>query len=411
MKHDLDTALDQCLLWLREGMSIEECLARAPEYAGELRPLLKVAVDVGRTLPPVSSAAARAAGEERMLAALAAKRARQERAHPLARLARRMLGWLVPGRPGSRRVAWQAVAAMLLVVLVGGGGMAVAASASSLPGEPLYAVKLASQRAQLVLTTNPARQQRLAERFDAQRRLDVAAALQAGRRASVEFSGVIQQLEGDVWLVDGLPVVVSEQAEIVGQPYPGARVQVRGELPGSGQIRARRLAVEPQPAPMPTSSPSPTVTASPTATREPAQTLEPRVTARPTETPTAEERSEPARTPEPSKTPAPTASPEVAGPARSAHGLEHEDAPEATESPEPEHEDAPEATESPEPEHEDAPETTSAPEHTDSPEPTESPEHEDAPEHAGSPEPTESPEPGEGPGHGATPHPTGEPND
>lgn len=437
MKHDLDTALDQCLLWLREGMSIEQCLARTPEYAGELRPLLKLAVDVGRTLPPVSSAVARAAGEERMLAALAAKRARQERAHPLARLARRLLWGLVPGRPGSRRLAWPASAAVLLVVLMAGGGMVVAASAGSLPGEPLYAVKLAGQQAQLALTANPARLQQLAERFDAQRRLDVAAALQAGRRATVEFSGAIQLIEGDVWLVGGLPVVAGEGTEIVGKPYPGARVQVRGELPGNGQIAASRLVVEPQPAPMPT--PSPTATASPTATRQPARTP----TARPTQTPTAEERPEPTRTPEPSATPAPTETPEPtgspqgAGPERSGREPEQEDAPEGTGAPEatgtreaadePEHEHTPEAGESPEPddpersgdepEHEhtpeggESPEPDAPPEHEDTPEPTGSPEHERVPEHTGAPEPAGSPEPGEGPGHEATAHPTGEPDD
>ena len=419
MKHDLDTALDQCLLWLREGMSIEQCLARTPEHAGELRPLLKLAVDVGRTLPPVSSTAARAAGEERMLAALAAKRARQERAHPLALLARRLLWGLVPGRPGSRRAAWQVEAAMLLVVLMAGGGMVIAASAGSLPGEPLYAVKLASQQAQLALTANPARQQRLAERFDAQRRLDVAAALQVGRRATVEFSGAIQLIEGDVWLVGGLPVVAGEGIEIVGEPYPGARVQVQGELPGNGQIAASRLVVEPQPAPMPT--PSPTATASPTATRQPAQTP----AARPTQTPTGEERPEPTRTPEPSATPAPTetpeptGSPQVAGPESPGREPEQEDAPvpssapETTAAPEatatreaadePEQEHTPEASESPEPDE--------PPEHEDAPEPTEPPEHEHAPEHTGAPEPTGSPEPGEGPGHEATAHPTGEPDD
>jgi hypothetical protein len=77
MRHDLNTALDHCLALLRRGESIDSCLARYPEYAYRLRPLLEMAVQVGRVVSPFPSEAARAAGEQRMLAALARKRERE----------------------------------------------------------------------------------------------------------------------------------------------------------------------------------------------------------------------------------------------------------------------------------------------------------------------------------------------
>ena len=70
MKHDLDTALDQCLVNLRGGMDIESCLAQYPEDARELRPLLQLVTQVGRVIIPASTSAARAAGQEHMLTAL-----------------------------------------------------------------------------------------------------------------------------------------------------------------------------------------------------------------------------------------------------------------------------------------------------------------------------------------------------
>ena len=81
MRHDRDTALDQCLAWLRAGRDFEGCLERYPEYADELRPLLMLAVDVGRVTIPAVPAMARAAGQRRMLAAHAERVERASLTH------------------------------------------------------------------------------------------------------------------------------------------------------------------------------------------------------------------------------------------------------------------------------------------------------------------------------------------
>ncbi len=151
MRHDLDVALDQCLAWMREGMDLRTCLDRYPEYAAELRPLLEVAVDVVRVRVPASPFEARAAGQQRMLAAMAQKQERRARAHPVVLFLRQTFWSMLPGRPGSLRPAWQLAAVMLTVVLLASGWLTVATSAGSLPGDALYPVKLASQRAQLAL--------------------------------------------------------------------------------------------------------------------------------------------------------------------------------------------------------------------------------------------------------------------
>ena len=71
--------LDECLTLLTEdGVSVEACLARYPEHAAELRPLLEMAVEMRRMPRPKPRRAAVDAGKERMLAAVCERN--QERA-------------------------------------------------------------------------------------------------------------------------------------------------------------------------------------------------------------------------------------------------------------------------------------------------------------------------------------------
>jgi ferric-dicitrate binding protein FerR (iron transport regulator) len=75
MKRDLTHALDECLALLGEGRAtLEECLARYPKCASDLRPLLELTLELQGLPRPSSSPAAFAAGKRRMLDALVKKR-------------------------------------------------------------------------------------------------------------------------------------------------------------------------------------------------------------------------------------------------------------------------------------------------------------------------------------------------
>jgi hypothetical protein len=417
MRHDLDAALDQCLTWLRTGMDIESCLGRYPEYAAELRPLLELAVDLARVRVPASAVGVRAAGQRRMVAILAQKQQRLARVHPAARFARQMLWSLVPGRPGSLRSAWQLAAVMLTILFLASGWMTVAASADSLPGDVLYPVKLASQRAQLALTLDPAKHRMMADHLETQRRLDVQAVLKGRRQVAVEFRGVLQQIEENLWVVSDLPVGLQETT-IVGQPSLGTVVHVRAVLPGNGELVAKWLKVVSTPTPdptetgQPTTTPAPSRTPRPVETQKPTRALESTVTMRTTGIPTRSDTPDPSETPEQSgmpdpdktrehRTPDPTETPE-ADETRESDGT-----PDPTETPEPdethEREGTPGPTKTPEPD-----ETR---EHEETPDPTETPEPDDAHEHEGTPDPTETPEPDDKAEEDHTPDPTGEADD
>ena len=125
MKRKANDVLDESLALIEEGKAtIGECLARHPEYAADLRPLLEVAVEIHRLPRPTSSPAAFAAGKRRMLKALAEKKRRQP--GWFSRWTERFVALVGARGPLSARghsFAFQvalAAAATLVLLIVGG---------------------------------------------------------------------------------------------------------------------------------------------------------------------------------------------------------------------------------------------------------------------------------------------------
>ncbi len=185
MRRGFERALDECLSQLNTGeFGLEEVLARYPEHAAELRPLLRTAMLVRQVPQMVPSPEAKAAGRRRLLAAVAKKRREKALAKPgvLQRLGQQvatvMQPLLQPQRQGLMLA--QAIAALLVVVsLVGAGTVGVAAG--SLPDSPLYPIKRTTEWVQLTLTTSPADKARLHMDYS-ERRLGEAQALwEAGK--------------------------------------------------------------------------------------------------------------------------------------------------------------------------------------------------------------------------------------
>lgn len=125
MGRQLSDVLDECLTLLaEERASVEECLARYPQYADDLRPLLEVALKMRRVPQPIPRPPAAAAGRRRMLRAVAQRKRRQVTAlSPL----RESIPALFAEE--ARRGVWRPApalrmalaAAAILVLLVGGG--------------------------------------------------------------------------------------------------------------------------------------------------------------------------------------------------------------------------------------------------------------------------------------------------
>jgi len=135
----IDEIFAECLEQVFNGASIEQCVAKYPAQAEELRKLLETAV-VARNV-----AAVEPTPEFRERARYQLQAALREKA--AAKTARKFsFSW-------NWQPRW-AVALTAVVILLAGGSGTVLASNNSMPGQPLYAVKLASEKVKLTVTTS-----------------------------------------------------------------------------------------------------------------------------------------------------------------------------------------------------------------------------------------------------------------
>jgi hypothetical protein len=334
MRRGFERALDECLSQLNTGeFGLEEVLARYPEHAAELRPLLRTAMMVRQVPQMVPSPEAQAAGRRRLLAAVAKKRREKALAEPglLQRLGQQvatvMQPLLQPQRQ-SLRLA-QAIAALLVVVsLVSAGTVGVAAG--SLPDSPFYPIKRTTEWVQLTLTTSPADKARLHMDYS-ERRLEEAQALwEAGKglheltlqAMESEKSNALTaigkvsdeerpKLLGDFILLEARHQTILEEMQPE-ESSPSEQEAVEKALEASGEYQQRAtdaitkpdLLLTPLPRLRPTDTATPlpptfTATAVPTATPVP-----PTFTATPVPTATP---LPPTSTPVPTATAVPTA--------------------------------------------------------------------------------------------------------
>lgn len=225
---DLEPVLEECLEQLRKGASLEQVLAAFPAQAAELRPLLEVALwaqSLSAGIQVVPSAA-QARSRARFLAA-AGQAQSTPRASPSGLLRFRL-----------------AAVVLLLVMLVSASLLGTGlVSAQSLPGEPLYPVKIAIEQARLWLAGDSASYLHLEELFDQRRVAEVLRLLQQGRMGQqVSFAGFLSVGSEGGWQVAGIPVAFASEA---GAPAPsllGTYLEVQGRTAaGQVQVESFRL--------------------------------------------------------------------------------------------------------------------------------------------------------------------------
>lgn len=314
MSTDFANALDDCLYRLRAGDTISACLERYPDHARELKSLLET-VEFAEALRftelPRPQALAR--GRQRFLTEAARLRAEQHTAE--RSLLATVRAFFTAGMAGP---AWGRAAAAIVVVLLLFGtvsGVVVQASASSLPGDPLYPVKQVTRQVQLITIRNPQARVVKEKQIQAQEREEVRQATEQGRAFEKDVAGIIIDWQGDSFVLeDGLRIRVSDETDVQGEPGPGAiaEVHVRSE---DGRLVAERISVREQPPTGLALAATETATTPPTAAIVPTETSKPTDTAIPTRQPT--KKVIPSKTPTPkptvTDTPFPTAT-AVVGP-------------------------------------------------------------------------------------------------
>jgi len=324
--------LDECYERLEAGESLAACLQRYPEHASNLTPLLETIAGVV-TLRPVPARDA-AVVERSRAQFMAAVRQMSRKRTPQPGLWERLSGgWaeFLRGLAGPRPMPVGLVIALVLVILIGVAGTgAVAASATTLPGDLLYPVKTAAQEARVLLARDPDIRTILVEQFAEERRQDTQEIVKLQRVIrSLPLAGVIEAIDAGRWQVSGLTLIIDPQTTVVGIPLVGARVQGTLRAPGDGTLHVVRIEVAaPEPitaipaTALPTASATalpPTATAVATATAKPTSapvdrslppldipTDPPVPTATPTATATATATATPTPTSTNTMTPAPT---------------------------------------------------------------------------------------------------------
>jgi len=338
----LSTLLAECADLIQDGNSVSACLARYPEDAAELEPLLLTLVEV-RQLRPVPPRAPEIAQQRRaqfvlaaqQMAAPAAQHAGRSASLPARRPVtsgdwlQRLAAWLLGDTFAQRSPLGAGVLAMLLLVLVGGlllTGVASAAE-STLPGDWLYPVKTTVEDLRLALMRDPLQRDAFQNTLRERRLMEARTVADTGRRVrSLALHGEIAELHNNRWIVSGLEVLIDRNTRIIGTPVVGATVNGTMRAPGDYTLVVVYVEVEPPagaapalaatttlpPTPTrvpPTVTPSPTPTDTPTAPAfgggipavhdEPEDTPSPVPSLTPTQTAT--------RTPTITRTPAPTA--------------------------------------------------------------------------------------------------------
>lgn len=200
MADRIQQVLQDCIELLRQGVSLEECLARYPEYAQELEPLLRTALNAQGELTPGMPPAARTRIRARVLA-------EWDRRH-LPRERRWGIPFFLP--------RWAAVTASVVLAIVLGGVGTVAASGGAVPGDPLYPVKEIREEAQLWFALSPEAKVAMYNRLVKERVRELREVAQRGETGLIPIA--LARLESHVQDVNQL---VEENVEGAGDgPLP-----------------------------------------------------------------------------------------------------------------------------------------------------------------------------------------------
>lgn len=198
MNNKLYDALEICLREIENGVTLENVLARFPDLAAELRPILKASVKA-RTLNVASAPSPEAIRRGRAKLLQRASEMREAKVAPRRRVI-----------PIFQRLALSL--GLTATFLLSGTGL-VGASATALPGENLYPVKRTWEDLQLFFIFDKDARDAVQSQFETERLHEVNELLAEGRHEVIQFAGVFMQVNGTNY-VSGVTVVVPATLQI-----------------------------------------------------------------------------------------------------------------------------------------------------------------------------------------------------
>lgn len=190
----IEDVLDRCLEEIEDGKSLEEVLSRHPEHAPELRPLLETFAAIRAVPKPQPGAGALHGALVR-----AGKYIPDERRSWHFDLAR----FAVP------RFLFSRAAAVVLAGFLAAGVSLAGASASALPGDLLYPVKLAAEKVRITLAVDPQGRAELRLAFSRERMEELAA--RYGRNGTIDDRVIAAMLEEARAALNGIAALPKEK--------------------------------------------------------------------------------------------------------------------------------------------------------------------------------------------------------
>lgn len=167
MDKTTEKVLASCLDSIEKGDSLEQCLARYPHLSVELEPLLRTALFVHQATRIDARPGFKALSRSRILSSLKPSQPRV--------LKQRLI---------FRHLRWTVALASFLVVLLSGGTIALANN--SLPDQPLYPVKIATEEVQLALAPNDISKARIEMDMVEKRTNEIAELAKLNRSTGIE---------------------------------------------------------------------------------------------------------------------------------------------------------------------------------------------------------------------------------
>jgi hypothetical protein len=293
-----ERSLIEALDALEKGKSLDSILANYPVDKTELLPVLETAARLAR-IRVAHSLESQSSSKRKFLERAAELREGAERPKAFASF--------------FRRFALSAVPLMLVIVIL--ASSIAFASRSAIPGDALYGAKRAVEDLRFALTIDSQARQALSSALEQERIREINALLRKGKSADVEFSGFIEVIGIDSWIVAGIRIQLEPETKIEGEPKVGYRALVKGKAAG-GRLTAGEVIVEgngknlpeilpPRPKTDPRELVDPSATESPTSTVQPSPT--------PSESPSPTVTQTPTPSPDPSPMPSITTTPDDDG--------------------------------------------------------------------------------------------------
>jgi hypothetical protein len=243
MSTSIDLILDECLDQIRQGESLESCLAAHPQQEEMLRPLLETAAAMRTAAYQRSSEMVLQKGRERMFAMIDQEYPKQPVSeNTLSRYTVQLLTWITGKENIDMKLVTRfAIAFALVLVVIASLGTTAVSASSALPGDLLYPIKTSAQDAQLLLTWDAQARQALEQHFQEEYRNDVRTLLSQGRQVQIRFSGTLDAMDGSHWIIGGLPVSIDPAAAITGNFQLGDMLLVEATVQKDGSILASHL--------------------------------------------------------------------------------------------------------------------------------------------------------------------------